>query len=127
MIIWEIVIMDFTKGLICPGCGEHTGFKGGQVGGGLNYTNVSCDCGFTAWVIITQKDYEYSVYRKRKDDTEAQIRKYSIYDDTQLLELQIKYKMAYDMIDSVVRPEGMYEVYLEIGKELERRSKKLIA
>lgn len=116
--------MDFTKGLECPNCGQHTGFKGGNIGGGINSTNIKCDCGFSAWVIITRKDHEYSVSATKLNNTEERIYKYKDYDYEGLLELQIKYKMAYDIIDARIRPEGMYHTISEIKDEIEYRKEK---
>jgi len=63
--------LDLTKGMECPCCGIKKPFQGGSFGGGTNTTNFVCDCGFTAWIIITQDDMEYSVKAEFKDRMKA--------------------------------------------------------
>ena len=63
--------MDLTKGMECPRCGEKKPFQGGSFGGGLNSTNFNCDCGFTAWILMTDDKYEYSVMKEHKDCEKA--------------------------------------------------------
>jgi len=53
--------MNLTKRMECPLCGKKSSFHGGSFGGDINTTNFKCDCGFSAWVIITQEDKTYSV------------------------------------------------------------------
>lgn len=47
--------MDFTKGMLCPNCGEHAHFRGGTFGSGVNSVNFKCDCGFSAILLINHK------------------------------------------------------------------------
>jgi len=112
--------MNLTKGMGCPNCGNHARFQGGSFGGGINSTNAVCDCGFQAWIIIKRKDYEYSVSATKLNDIEGRKYKYKHYDDKQLLELQIKYDIAYNMIDCGIRPE-MYNTKKELREEIEYR------
>jgi hypothetical protein len=113
--------MDLTKGMECPRCGNHARFQGGSFGGPITTTNAVCDCGFGAWIIIKREGYEYSVSATKLNDVEGRIYKFKHYDDRQLLELSIKYNMAYDMIDAIIRPSGMYDVIVEIKEEIAYR------
>ena len=63
--------MDLTKGMECPSCGKKSSFQGGRFGSGINTTNFKCDCGFSAFIVITQDDKEYSVNAEYKDRKKA--------------------------------------------------------
>lgn len=112
--------MNLTKGMKCPNCGGHADFRGGRFGGGINSVNAVCDCGFKAWIIITREDHEYSVKATKINNSDERRFKYKHYNDTQLLELQIKYDIAYNLIDASIRPD-MYETKLEIEEEIKDR------
>lgn len=114
--------MDLTKGMECPNCGGHADFIGGSFGGGINSTNAVCNCGFKAWIIIKREDYEYSISATKLNNIDGRKYKYKHYDDKQLLELQIKFDVAYNLIDAGIRP-SMYETKLEIKEEIEYRGK----
>lgn len=63
--------MNMTKGLPCPCCDKTARFQGGTFGGGINTTNIVCDCGFNAWVILQQDDMDYQVSAEPKDRHKA--------------------------------------------------------
>jgi len=51
--------MDFTKGMKCPNCNEENYFHGGNFGGSIESVNYTCECGFSAVLIINwQNQYD---------------------------------------------------------------------
>lgn len=62
---------DFTKGLPCPNCDRTAQFQGGSFGSGINTTNIKCNCGFTAFVVLTKDGHEYEVRAEPKDREKA--------------------------------------------------------
>jgi len=63
--------MNLTKGLPCPRCDSKARFQGGSFGGGINTTNIVCDCGFSAWVIFKKEGFEYQVIAEPEDFEKA--------------------------------------------------------
>jgi len=100
--------MDLTKGMECPSCGIKSSFMGGSFGGGINTTNFKCECGFTAFIVITKDEFEYGVYAENKDKIKA-----NPYKDIEKDKLIIKKHYFEEALEHATG-----HIYSELGKHI---------
>jgi hypothetical protein len=63
--------MDLTLGMRCPSCKTSNSFIGGRFGSPITQVNYTCNCGFSAVMLIPRKGYGIE-YKSIKDESPAE-------------------------------------------------------